>query len=541
MRWLAFVCLFAVQAFADAFHEGQTLVQGNTKMDDIGKSGIAISENPPEVELNDDSKLARAKESAQHHNEVFQMIKAGNKQRESYTIEVELPDMERTAQEAGHATDGALGVKDTSRHKTGDILYKTCIKSGEEYTKTCRRQRMIEIKITPEVLARHPKSCPGHKRFVQWPYGSQLGVYRQQEEHYKCNGCVEGSLYVSQAKKVDITRDDWVGCEALERLHDRGEADVISEVMGPKDETRMINGEPITKDYWETTRTYAFNTSRCDTCEPLKALGCRQHDSVCEEYVEGMGGARICKRFKVTYACPISQGSVVSKRPDMEAFMPPVQTGVANGNMYQALSQMEAMRQMSKHMEGGEHNLRIFRGQDNRCSINFGGAFKNCCTSEGGFGTRMHIATSCSADEKKLAEARSKKLCQFVGSRVKKKVLGVVVSKENVFCCYPTKLGLAIQRGARGQLGRDFGSAESPSCEGLSPDELSRVDFSQIDLSDTFADIAASAQKMEREIKTDLKQKQRHFERPETYAFTKENQPKHKRIDEKGVTHDIVY
>lgn len=539
MRWLAFICLFVTQGWTGAFYEGQTLVQGNTKMDDIGKSGIAISENPPETELKTNRKIARAKKRAQHRDEVFQMIKAGNKQRESYTIEVELPEMERTAQEAGHATDGALGVKDTSRHKTGDILYKTCIKSGEEYTKTCRRQRMIEIKITPEVISRGPHTCPGHSYEERYWDDGFYAFFRFATEY--CDGCVEGALYVSEPKKVDITRDDWVGCEELEEMHDRGEVEVISEVMGPKDETRMINEEPITKDYWETTRTYAFNTTRCDTCEPLKALGCRQHDSVCEEYVEGMGGVRICKRFKVTYACPISQGSVVSKRPEMEAFMPPVQTGVANGNMYQALSQMEAMRQMSKHMEGGKHNLRIFRGQDNRCSINFGGAFKNCCTSEGGFGTRMHIATSCSADEKKLSEDRAKKLCQFVGSRVKKKVLGVVVSKENVFCCYPTKLGLAIQRGARGQLGRDFGSAESPQCEGLSPDELSRVDFSQIDLSDTFADIAASAQKMEREIKTDLKQKQRHFERPETYAFTKENQPKHKRIDEKGVTHDIVY
>lgn len=540
MRWLAFVCLFVAKGWAGAFYEGQTLVQGNTKMDDIGSSGIAISENPPETELNDDRKLASAKESAQHHNEVFQLIKAGNKQRESYTIEVEMPEMDATAQETGAATDGALGVKGTSRHETGDIIYKTCMKSGEEYAKTCRRQRMIEIKVTPEVLSRGPHTCPGHEVWRHEYFDGHSDSFPTGETTL-CEGCVEGALYVSQAKKVDITRDDWAGCEELEEMHDRGEAEVISEVMGPKDETRMINGEPITKDYWETTRTYAFNTRRCDTCEPLKALGCRQHDSVCTEYVEGMGGARICKRFKVTYACPVSHGSVVSKRPDLDAFMPPVQTGVANGNMYQALSQMEAMRQMSKHMEGGEHNLRIFRGQDNRCSINFGGAFKNCCAGEGGFGTRMHIATSCSADEKKLSEARSKKLCQFVGSRVKKKVLGVVVSKENVFCCYPTKLGLAIQRGARGQLGRDFGSAESPSCEGLSPDELSRVDFSRIDLSDTFADIAASAQKMEREIKTDLMQKQRHFERPETHAFTKENQPKHKRIDEKGVTHDIVY
>jgi conjugal transfer mating pair stabilization protein TraN len=225
----------------------------------------------------------------------------------------------------------------------------------------------------------------------------------------------------------------------------------------------------------------------------------------------------------------------------LDGFLPPKQTAVANQNMFKALSQMEVMRQMAKHMEGDASSLRIFRGEDQRCSINFGGAFKNCCTSNGGFGTRMHIATKCTGEEEKLAKARAQNRCIFVGARVKSKVLGVTMSKEQVYCCYPTKLGLALQKGARAQLGKTFGTAEGTHCEGLTPDELSRVDFSQIDLSDAFADIAASAQKMEREIKVDLAQKQRQFERPDARVLAKNNQPQHKRVDSRGETHDIVY
>jgi conjugal transfer mating pair stabilization protein TraN len=243
----------------------------------------------------------------------------------------------------------------------------------------------------------------------------------------------------------------------------------------------------------------------------------------------------------MTYACQTTRNTTVSNRSELGLTLPPTQTAVANQNMYAALSQMEAMRQMAKHMEGGQANLQIFRGKDNRCSINFGGAFKNCCTSNGGVGTRIHLATGCTADEKNLVAARSKNLCTFVGSRVKKKILGVVVAKENVFCCYPSKLGLALQRGCRAQLGKDFGSAEEPRCEGLTPDEVSRVDFSQIDLSDTFADIAASAQKMERELKVDMTQKKRQFERPDALASIKANQPSHKRVNTQGETHDIIY
>ncbi len=543
MRWIVVTFFMCSQVLADAFQEGQSIGQGNQQMDAIDSVGIPISDNPSETQYNDDSKIAGARDGEQHHNEAFQMIKEGNKTRESYEIEVEMPEIDETSNATGDAVEGALGSKASVNHEEGETIYKTCVKSGDEYTVTCRRQRIVEIRIIPEVISYHPRTCPGHESSGGYWVGGNEGHYDCGVTTDYCNpGCMGGQAYVSQPKRIEFPRDEWVGCEELERMHDLGQAEVISEVMGPMNETRMIDGEPITKDYWETTRTYALNTDKFNTCEALKAIGCMQHGvGECDEYATGMAGERMCKRFKMTYACRTTREARVSKRPDLEAMMPPTQTGVANGNMYSALSQMEAMRQMSKHMEGDVHSLRIFRGNDNRCSINFGGAFKNCCTSDGGFGTRMHIATTCSADEKKLSEARAKNLCIFVGSRVKSKILGVVVSKENVFCCYPTKLGFAIQRGARAQLGKDFGSAEEPRCEGLTPDELSRVDFSKIDLSDTFADIAASAQKMEREIKVDMAQKQRQFERPTARAMAKENQPQNKRVDAQGETYEIVY
>ena len=88
---------------------------------------------------------------------------------------------------------------------------------------------------------------------------------------------------------------------------------------------------------------------------------------------------------------------------------------------------------------------------------------------------------------------------------------------------------------------KDFGSAQNPSCSGLTPDELSRVDFSQVDLSDTFADVIASAQKMSKEIQIDLAQKQRQFKQSAELSSIKANQPHHKRVKETGETHDIVY
>ena len=158
----------------------------------------------------------------------------------------------------------------------------------------------------------------------------------------------------------------------------------------------------------------------------------------------------------------------------------------------------------------------------------------------------MHIATECTTEEKNLAEARSQKRCVFVGARKKNQTLGMNVSKEYVYCCFSNKLGLAIQQGARSQLGQNFGSAEAPTCDGLTPDELSRVDFERLDLSETFADIAASAQKATRDVQIDLSQKQRQFQRPKELDSVKANQQKHKRvytdpIEGQEESHEINY
>jgi len=101
-------------------------------------------------------------EEGQRTNEAFQMIKTGNETRESYEIDVEMPDFNATAEETGRAVDGALGRNTTETATNGEAIYKTCMKSGESYTKPCRRQRMVEIRIIPEVKANHPRTCPGH-------------------------------------------------------------------------------------------------------------------------------------------------------------------------------------------------------------------------------------------------------------------------------------------------------------------------------------------------------------------------------------------
>jgi hypothetical protein len=227
-------------------------------------------------------------------------------------------------------------------------------------------------------------------------------------------------------------------------------------------------------------------------------------------------GLKICTKWRKTFSCEEVQ-TVTDDLSDLKSsnLIKPI-ASTPNQNMYKALAQLEGLKQVAKHMEGNPI-ASIFKGIDSRCSINFGGSFKNCCLKDGGWGTNSGLGTKCSVDEETLKKAKSDKRCVYIGTRVKKKVAGVVLSKEQVHCCYPSKIARAIQEGARRQLGLGFGSADVPNCRGLTPAELERVDFGGIDLRDAYSDIALSATKMTKEL-------QRDFEKKKTTINTKETQ-----------------
>jgi conjugal transfer mating pair stabilization protein TraN len=87
---------------------------------------------------------------------------------------------------------------------------------------------------------------------------------------------------------------------------------------------------------------------------------------------------------------------------------------------------------------------------------------------------------------------KGKRLCRQIGTYCKKKFLGVCLVKMTTYCCFGTKLSRLIQEQGRGQLGISWGTAENPQCQGLTVEQLSRIDFSTVDLSEIFEDMMAN-------------------------------------------------
>ena len=358
--------------------------------------------------------------------------------------------------------------------------FKTCLESGEEYQQSCYRDLVIELKITPEIGHRTPRWC-----ILHWKN-------KYTGSKYNCGGCRGGEYVITQPKSVEVVREEWVGtCTVLEDLVDKGLCRYVSAFSSPKNETRTIQGEPVTRDHFRDDFTYACFKAPPQTsgssCSSLRARGCVQTQSVCQEKKGGH-----CMVWKQTYRCASGNPAVKSWRSS-NSDNPFCLTGNCADTSYEANTGMlEVMGQLSVLREA-QNDLRtynaIFKGQPRACTRNCLN-FRDCCGSGKGWGVSMGLS-SCSKEEKELRVLRDKNLCMQVGTYCaeRDKVFKSCLRKKTTFCCFGTKLARLLQQGGRNQLGLGWGSPRHPDCSGFSAEQLSQIDFTRLDLSELFEDI----------------------------------------------------
>ncbi len=98
----------------------------------------------------------------------------------------------------------------------------------------------------------------------------------------------------------------------------------------------------------------------------------------------------------------------------------------------------------------------------------------------------------CEESEQVLAMKRDARLCRGVGSYCSQRIglINVCVEKTESYCCFNSRLARILNEQGRAQLGKSWGSAESPDCGGFSVAQLESLDFSRMDLSEFYAEIA---------------------------------------------------
>ena len=94
----------------------------------------------------------------------------------------------------------------------------------------------------------------------------------------------------------------------------------------------------------------------------------------------------------------------------------------------------------------------------------------------------VKIIWKCEEDEFELGAKKETRQCTYVGSYCASEVLGSCVEKRESYCCFGSVVARVVQEQGRPQLGMNFGDVKAPTCEGLTPADMQRIDWNKIDL-----------------------------------------------------------
>ena len=98
----------------------------------------------------------------------------------------------------------------------------------------------------------------------------------------------------------------------------------------------------------------------------------------------------------------------------------------------------------------------------------------------------------CEQAEQILAMKRDNRLCHGIGSYCSSRlpIIRLCVETTESYCCFNSRLARILNEQGRGQLGRGWGGPQNPDCGGFTVTQLQSLDFSRMNLTEFYAEIA---------------------------------------------------
>lgn len=247
--------------------------------------------------------------------------------------------------------------------------------------------------------------------------------------------------------------------------------------QGP--ETRMINGLPIYKDCWHYQNEYTcLSDSTVSTCDEIDGNAC----TIAKESCLLTADDGSCTSTVKEYECTFKYNDKTVMNCGEQIFClgdDCYDTGYEPNNDFGvAAAYLGVVTSAGKDVADAQ-DIDIFTGFKSTCA-QYPLNTSDCCSDDGWANGSV---TGCSNDDKALIQQRASKLTHYVGTYCSKKlpVVKTCIQYKQSYCTYTGMLARIIQEGGRAQLGISWGSAKNPTCDGFSPDDLQKVDFTLID------------------------------------------------------------
>ena len=488
MRLLGLVMLLLSSLTVKADHSlesRQREIMGLAQSTNPKSISDLVTDNPPEAGLDDVHDLEAAAEKAFGTQPYANDMKEMAETRKYFVLDSEKDPIFVNSKEAVQDPEEFLKGPMENRKSQTTYERKTCRESKPKTELKCSK-----ILIVPTIHIEPAKYSH---------YWCTSGMHPSPDDP-RCRA----KRYYNPARKykeevVTITSEEWTnGCHTLEKKEHAGICKKVKTVCPKGEETKEVSGKlgsteetvarNITRPCWRYEETYECSQPSPNNCEPLRQQSCVHIKSACLTKI-----GEECVEWEQEYRCPVE---VFPDEKEIVAesgyAMPDVDTKLsytANNEMNEAIAKLSIFQEMQGEMrsDASLNSITVFKGASKTCTIGFAG-FKNCCTKKG-WGASVGLQ-GCDENDLELAEKNKRGLCVEVGSYCAAKVAGVCVRKKRSSCCFPSKLSRIVHEQGRPQLGIGWGESKSPDCRGFTPEELARLNFDRLNLSELFDEIA---------------------------------------------------
>ena len=319
-------------------------------------------------------------------------------------------------------------------------------------------------------------------------------IYRHVDD---CETCDKFKIETKLIEKErwEEGKEYWIANRPdLQKLSEESCCTFISSKCLDNTPEKIINGKTVKRKCWKEELIFRYFHPVVKGCDFLKE---NQHHLVSRKCLKDTEFG--CALWELTFKRLKDAGNEkVSQLPSRTIWGMKEELGERNFELNKSFTEvatkLAVFEEIKKDLERSEaedaNRASIFKGECFKCSTNvLENVVYDCCFKMKGLATKL-LLTKCSEEEISLADRRERGLCHYIGS-YQEKFLDVLWKSRDVhvFSCFPSKLARVLQEQARLQLNKGWGTPENPDCSGLKVQELKKLDFSKIDLSEVYEDL----------------------------------------------------
>lgn len=344
---------------------------------------------------------------------------------------------------------------------------------------------------------------------------TDMGECLSFNKRFVCGDIMEEGKEVIQADTIyNILRDEKDISECSKEEKDKY-CQLAKETCIEGAETRNIEGKDVYKDCWKWDRQYLCRAdTKVNSCGDLSEE-CELIKRECTKYEHGE-----CQSYRMDYKCTDTEEVEIGCRSfnycvagicdkeeqknedDFKNTIPLQMLSNMRGDGIDGCKCPDGKESCSRG-EIDKDRCKFFNGGGESCKVNLlDSVTRNCCGRGEGFLQKAKFL-GCKDRELDLVQKRNNDLCVMVGTYCseKEKLTGICLAEKTSFCCFKSKLNRIIQEQGRAQIGRGWGSAESPDCGGLSLAEIESIDFSKMNWEEFEADMHRKGKEVAKKAK----------------------------------------